>query len=209
VAALRPVLECVTVHGDGTVTAAFDYDNDLPTALSVAVGAQNGVWPAPADRGQPQVFEPGAASARPGPAFSVRFPSDEKVTWTLGPHTVAASAMAASCHVVPPPPPETGTVGVPETGSPGVPETGTAGVPETGTAGVPVPEIPTATAPNAVTPVTPGPAQPKAEGTPTATATPRAAGDPPPAPVRRGGPPALEERPPATLAIVPESATAS
>jgi hypothetical protein len=57
--AVRPVLECVTNHGDGTYTAYFGYKSDNPSPVSLPIGAKNKFSPTLAERGQPTVFQPG------------------------------------------------------------------------------------------------------------------------------------------------------
>jgi len=110
--AVKPVLECVIDNYDGTFTARFGYLNENTVAVEIPVGANNKFTPAPEDRGQTTVFQPGRVG-QPGDvgAFSVVFDGSNLV-WTLkGPdgstRTSTASSNSKRC---PDQPPATGTL---------------------------------------------------------------------------------------------------
>ena len=52
-------VSCVDRHADGTYDARFGYQNGDTVPLSVPVGPANRFHPAPEDRGQPSVLQPG------------------------------------------------------------------------------------------------------------------------------------------------------
>ncbi len=110
--AVKPVLECVVDNHDGTFTARFGYLNENTVAVTIPVGANNKFTPAPEDRGQTTLFQPGRVG-QPGDvgAFSVVFDGSNLV-WTLkGPdgstRTSTASSNSKRC---PDQPPATGTL---------------------------------------------------------------------------------------------------
>src|SRR3954470_14907905 len=55
----RPVLECVSTNGDGSLVAVFGSFNDDAADADVAVGAHNHFSSSTWDRGQPSRFAPG------------------------------------------------------------------------------------------------------------------------------------------------------
>ena len=79
---VRPIMECVENHGDGTYTAWFGYLNDNPEVLSIDMGVHNKfeVGDTPVDMDQPTIFQPG----RHEDVFSADFVEGENFVWTLG-----------------------------------------------------------------------------------------------------------------------------
>jgi len=107
--AVKPVLECVIDNYDGTFTARFGYMNENSVAIEIPVGENNKFTPAPEDRGQTTMFQPGRVG-QPGDvgAFSVAFDGSNLV-WTLkGPDgstsTATASSNSKRCPDQPEPP---------------------------------------------------------------------------------------------------------
>ena len=89
---LRPILECVTQNSDGTFTAYFGYENNNASAVTILVGGHNKFTPAPQDKGQPTVFQPGVFRN----LFSVRFNSNH-LTWSVkGPDNIRRDVRASS-----------------------------------------------------------------------------------------------------------------
>jgi len=87
---VRPILECVADHGDGTYTAYFGYKNDNDYAVDIPIGERNKFTPTPQDRGQPTTFQPGRTPYYPDAAFSIDFDGSPLV-WTLYGRTATAS----------------------------------------------------------------------------------------------------------------------
>lgn len=78
---VRPIMECVENHGDGTYTAWFGYLNENPNVLTINIGVGNKFVGAPAeDMGQPTIFQPG----RYENVFSAEFVEGDNFVWTLG-----------------------------------------------------------------------------------------------------------------------------
>ena len=73
---LVPMLECVVFSGSTPEQAVWGYRNDNAFAVPVPIGTANGFVPEPADRGQPETFEPGRllVSSRPRSAPRPRSP---------------------------------------------------------------------------------------------------------------------------------------
>lgn len=99
---VRPILECVVDNGGGSYTARFGYLNGNDDVIEIPVGPNNKFSPAPQDRGQTTLFQPGRVG-QPGDvgAFSVDFDGSNLV-WTLeGPdgsrRTSTASANSKRC----------------------------------------------------------------------------------------------------------------
>lgn len=87
VTAVVPFVDCVDLDpDDGAITAYFSYANNDTVAQSVFLGANNFFSPAPSNRGQPTVFQPGVQRR----VFHVRDAINVTLTWTL--NGVAASA---------------------------------------------------------------------------------------------------------------------
>jgi len=80
---VSPVFEGYDTNPDGSFNMWFGYMNrNYEEEPDIAVGAENGFQPGPADRGQPTHF----AIRRHKDIFSVRVPKDfgeQKLTWTL------------------------------------------------------------------------------------------------------------------------------
>jgi hypothetical protein len=90
---VRPVLECVTHEHGGGFTAWFGYKNENTRSVLIPVGQLNKFSPAPRDREQTTVFQPG----RKVKAFSVSFPGSDLV-WTLNGRTSTASRNSTRCR---------------------------------------------------------------------------------------------------------------
>jgi hypothetical protein len=95
---LKPILECVSDNGNGTLTGHFGYVNSNAFAVSVPVGNSNKFDSAAAtlNRGQPTVFQPGRTPYYPNAAFKVVFPANEMRVWNLKGRTSTASNNPAS-----------------------------------------------------------------------------------------------------------------
>jgi hypothetical protein len=93
---VEPILECVIPRANDTYTAYFGYRNNTTTPITVTVGTNNRFQPAPADRNQPTVFQPGRSSLWPDAAFAVRFDGSE-LTWNLNGTSVSASSSSPRC----------------------------------------------------------------------------------------------------------------
>lgn len=80
-AQITPVFECWRESSDGLLTAVFGYVN-LGEAVTIEVGDENFVTPAPVSHGQPTVFASGTVNA----AFTITLPVAEEgtVTWQVG-----------------------------------------------------------------------------------------------------------------------------
>jgi hypothetical protein len=93
---VEPVLECVIPRLNNSYTAYFGYRNNTNETVTIPVGSNNRFRPAPADRGQPTVFQPGRSPLWPNSAFAVRFDGNE-LTWRLGNAEVSASSSSPRC----------------------------------------------------------------------------------------------------------------
>jgi len=93
---VRPILECVVDHGDGSYTAYFGYLNDNDVPVTIPVGSDNRFSPSPSDRGQPTEFQPGRTGYWPDAAFSVTWDGGNLV-WTLDGRTSTASPNSTPC----------------------------------------------------------------------------------------------------------------
>jgi hypothetical protein len=90
-----PLADCVTRGSDSSrLQAWFGYRNSGSTVV-VPVGTENFFVPPPLDRGQPAAFEPGEFHR----VFSVEFPSDSFVTWTLSSVQAPADRTLPSCDL--------------------------------------------------------------------------------------------------------------
>ena len=94
---VRPVLECVADHGDGTFTARFGTLNDDATTTTLPVGPNNQFAPSPRDRNQPTVFAPGRQVATFEADYSGRF-----LVWKLGRRTATAGSRSPACPTAAP-----------------------------------------------------------------------------------------------------------
>jgi hypothetical protein len=91
---LVPVLECVVFRAGAPTQAVWGYRNDNDFAVRVSTGAGNGFEPSPpADRGQPQLFEPGRWVG----IFQTPFGNAVTLTWTLAGQTATASSSSPRC----------------------------------------------------------------------------------------------------------------
>jgi LruC domain-containing protein len=78
---VRPIMECVEDHGDGTYTAHFGYLNENSNVLTINIGVHNKfVGASSEDMGQPTVFQPGRHEF----VFSAEFVEGDMFVWTLG-----------------------------------------------------------------------------------------------------------------------------
>lgn len=84
---ISPVLECVAEVGDGVYRAYFGYNNPNSIAVTIPIGPNNEFVPAPQDRGQGTVFQPG----RQVDVFSFNFNGSNQV-WKLNGKTATASS---------------------------------------------------------------------------------------------------------------------
>ena len=102
---VRPILECVLVGSDGTLTAYYGYENRHGSRVRIPFGANNRLTPSGYQGRQTQDFEmpglvegrPGRTAFYPGSAFTVTFGSGERVVWKLGRRTATASNASARC----------------------------------------------------------------------------------------------------------------
>jgi hypothetical protein len=93
---VSPVVECVSINGDGTFSAVFGSDNPSNVSRTLVIGPDNFFSPAAADRGQPTVFP----AKRSVAAFSLVF-DGKPMTWTLNGQTVTVSSSSPSCGAGP------------------------------------------------------------------------------------------------------------
>ena len=92
---VQPIVECVVENGPGDFTAHFGYLNANSAPVSIPVGANNSLAPAPIDRGQTTTFAPGRSPFFPATAFQVDF-DGSSLTWTLrSPNGTTLSTMAS------------------------------------------------------------------------------------------------------------------
>ncbi|MBI5667966.1 MAG: thrombospondin type 3 repeat-containing protein [Chloroflexi bacterium] len=84
---VSPVLECVAVNGEGSYHAYFGYNNPNSIAVTIPIGPNNEFVPAPQDRGQGTIFQPG----RQVDVFSFSFNGSNQV-WKLNGITATASS---------------------------------------------------------------------------------------------------------------------
>ncbi|HEU5211381.1 MAG TPA: DUF11 domain-containing protein [Gaiellaceae bacterium] len=89
---LVPMLECVVFRGGTPEQAVWGYRNDNAFVVVVPIGAANGFAPAPADRGQPEVFEPGR--------WTGSFQTPAGLTWALAGRTATASSTSPRCTAI-------------------------------------------------------------------------------------------------------------
>jgi uncharacterized repeat protein (TIGR01451 family) len=87
-----PILECVDRRSDGAYRAHFGYLNRGNDAVTMPIGVGNAFTPAPEDRGQPRLFQPGRAPD----VFQVGFRGT--LVWTLGDRTSTASSSSERCE---------------------------------------------------------------------------------------------------------------
>ncbi|MCC6436890.1 MAG: hypothetical protein IT196_17795 [Acidimicrobiales bacterium] len=94
---VRPVLECVSLNGDGAYTAVFGTDNRGRSTENLPVGSGNNVSPSPANRGQPTRI----AAGRSVGSFTVGFPASGTVTWNLAGRSATATRQSRACSTAP------------------------------------------------------------------------------------------------------------
>jgi hypothetical protein len=101
---LTPLVTCVDLNTDGTITAHWGYTNTWTNQVTVPVGnrpgQQNYFSPSPEDRGQPTKFQPGTHNN----VFTVTFSGT--LTWYLDdangtPNSATASSSSTQCAPVP------------------------------------------------------------------------------------------------------------
>jgi hypothetical protein len=85
---ITPEVDCVQRNTDRTYTAWFGYSNPNNGVPLLPIGPENHFSGAPADRGQPTVFELGTHTR----VASVKLNAGERVSWTLNGTTVKAEA---------------------------------------------------------------------------------------------------------------------
>ncbi len=103
---LTPILNCVDVNGDGSITGHFGYSNTWTNQITVPAGktsggGQNWFLPDPTDRGQPSQFNPGTFND----VFTVTLTS-ATLEWRLSDvngeyNSVVADANSSRCTPVP------------------------------------------------------------------------------------------------------------
>jgi hypothetical protein len=91
--ALTPVAQCVAQAANGSLRAVFSYSNPSGAAVTVPVGAANGVTGGSAAVTLPEAFAAGAHNA----VFAVPFNTGSTVTWSLNGLTASATAATARC----------------------------------------------------------------------------------------------------------------
>lgn len=95
---VKPRLDCVTHHSDGSYSAYFGYEHTGAEPVTIPIGPTNQLvgpnndpqWTDPRDRGQPTTFAPGNTPAYPDSAFAVDF-SNGTLTWLLDGQQVKAN----------------------------------------------------------------------------------------------------------------------
>jgi hypothetical protein len=86
-AKVKPVIECVVRHDNGTYTASIGYLNPNSFTIYLAAGtARNEFSPGHDDRGQPERFVPG----RNEHVFKVTVPTSVSLRWSLDGQTATA-----------------------------------------------------------------------------------------------------------------------
>ena len=88
---VTPTVECVEDRPNGFV-AHFGYRNSESSAVSIEVGNGNMFAPAPENRGQPSVFQPGTHGIEPVEPFS------GSLTWNLAGRSATASSASVRCQ---------------------------------------------------------------------------------------------------------------
>ena len=90
---ITPELECVVSRAGAPTLAVWGYSNPNAFPVTVPVGETNGFSPAPANRGQPIVFQPGHLVG----AFQTPFAGASSLAWTVGTKTVTADGGSTRC----------------------------------------------------------------------------------------------------------------
>jgi len=95
---VKPRLDCVAHHSNGTYTAYFGYEHSGTEPVTIPIGPTNQLvgpnndpkYTDPRDRGQPTSFQPGQTPAYPDSAIAVDF-SNGTLTWILDGQQVKAN----------------------------------------------------------------------------------------------------------------------
>jgi uncharacterized protein DUF11/prealbumin domain-containing protein len=90
---VRPIAECVAFDNGAPSVAYWGYKNDNDFPVELPVGNTNMFTPAPQDRGQPTVFEPGRLTG----VFATSFGSAGTLVWKLDGGTATASSQSTHC----------------------------------------------------------------------------------------------------------------
>jgi Domain of unknown function DUF11 len=90
---VTPVLECVVFANGVPDRAVWGYLNPNAFPVEIPLGPTNAFSPAPANRGQPVLFEPGQVVGQ----FQTPFAGATTLTWTLGAATASAGSGATRC----------------------------------------------------------------------------------------------------------------
>jgi uncharacterized repeat protein (TIGR01451 family) len=90
---ITPELECVVSRAGQPNLAIWGYSNPNAFPVTVPPGETNGFSPAPANRGQPIVFQPGRLVG----AFQTSFAGATSLAWTVGRKTVTADSGSTRC----------------------------------------------------------------------------------------------------------------
>jgi hypothetical protein len=90
---VTPVVECVVFKNGVPDQAVWGYENDNDFAVALPIGQTNGFVPAPEDRGQPTVFEPGRWDG----VFQTPFDGAATLTWTVADRSATASSSSDRC----------------------------------------------------------------------------------------------------------------
>jgi hypothetical protein len=90
---LVPVLECVVFKNGVPERAVWGYRNDNAFAAPIPIGSSNSFAPAPEDRGQPTLFEPGRWTG----IFETPLNGAATLTWTLAGQAASASSTSDRC----------------------------------------------------------------------------------------------------------------
>jgi hypothetical protein len=88
-----PILECVVFKNGAPERAVWGYRNDNAFPAPIPISSSNSFAPAPADRGQPTLFEPGRWTG----IFETPFNGAATLTWTLAGQTLTASSTSDRC----------------------------------------------------------------------------------------------------------------
>ena len=96
---VTPLLDCIDVGSDGSITAHFGYANSWTNQVTVPAGhgppgQQNWFVPAPVDRGQPSQFDPGTYHD----VFTVTFTPSPALEWRLGDDNGEYSSVTADIN---------------------------------------------------------------------------------------------------------------
>ena len=79
-APVYPILECVRQNGPSQYVAIYGYNSANGVPVTIPVGPKNKFTPAPQDRGQTTVFQPGRTPVQG--AFQVLF-NESNLVWML------------------------------------------------------------------------------------------------------------------------------